>query len=163
MAMAEGNDTYRGLAVPLYGNFEIIGISTTEDIMTLTAAGGAAGDFIVCQTSAGTEAFVVEDDGKTIITAGGLTVTAGGLTVTAGDATITAGDVIISQAATGLGNYLRFTAFATTAPTTGLTLGDVFLCLDSGTVQLGVCTDTTSNTLVYLTENTSTFGRSTPS
>jgi len=128
--MAEGNDTYRGLAVPLYGNFEIIGISTTEDIMTLTAAGGATGDFIVCQTSAGTEAFVVEDDGATKITAGGLT-------VTAGDTTVTAGDVIITS-----GYYLRFGGtIPTTNPTTGITIGDIWVQKTSSELQLCVASN----------------------
>ena len=63
--MAEGDSTFEGLAVPLYGESEIQQQDTTYDILTLTsAAGNTAGDFIVCQDSDGTEPFVVEDDGR---------------------------------------------------------------------------------------------------
>ena len=142
--MAEGDDQYRGLAVPLQGNFEIRGISSSLDIMTITQAGSATGDYIVCQNSAGTEHFRVEDDGK-IVTANSATL-ATGLTITAGDAVVTAGDVQITN-----GYYLRFTSWPTTVPTTGLTLGDMFLIMKSTLVAaVGICTDSTQNTVRYL-------------
>jgi hypothetical protein len=90
--MAEGTDAFKGLGVPLNGNFEIKGISTTEDLMSLTAASGATGDYIVCQGSTGTEYFSVEDSGR----------------VVAADWPVFNGTI------------------ATTAPTTGLTSGQIF-------------------------------------
>jgi hypothetical protein len=103
--------------------------------MTLTNAATTAGDFIVCQTANGTEVFVVEDDGK-------MTIGGGGLTVTSGDVTVTAGDIVI-----GDGYYLRFSSNSVaTAPTTGLTLGDVILYAATNVYQLALCIDG-SNTL----------------
>lgn len=148
--MAEGSDTYKGLAVPLFGDFEIKQRTAATDVMTITLASGGTGDYIVCQNNSGTEEFVVA-------AGGGLTITSGGLTITAGDLTVTAGDVAITK-----GYFLRFSAFYTTAvPTTGLTLGDAFLCKASTAVQLAVCTDSTQNTLTYFTAETATFGRGT--
>ena len=153
--MTAGDDTYKGLAVPLFGNFEIKGESTTLDIMTLTQDGSGVGDFINCQTSAGTATFTVEDDGKVVGAAGmeiacllaaakALTIGTS-LDVTAGDVTVTAGDVQITK-----GYYLRFTSWPSTDPTTGLTLGDIWLQKKSGlVVQLGVCVDG-SNTARFL-------------
>ena len=141
--MAEGKDSYAGLAVPLQGNFEITGQSTSYDIMTLTQAAAGASDFIVCQTANGTEVFVVEDAGNVTIGGGGLTVTSGGLTVTAGDLEVTAGDVQVANAA---GGYLRFSSaplFAT-APTTAMTLGDFFVFTQTSIYYLGFEGDTTS-------------------
>lgn len=55
--------------------------------------------------------------------------------------------------------YLRFsTPITTTVPTTSLSKGDMFLVIKSSTPQLAVCTDA-SNTLMYFTANTSTYGR----
>jgi hypothetical protein len=62
--MAEGNDTYKGLAVPLYGQSEIIQQTLGEDIITLTGASSQTGDFLVCQSSAGAEKFVADKDGN---------------------------------------------------------------------------------------------------
>ncbi len=61
--MAEGTSTYDGLAVPLSGESEIVATTVGKDIITLTGASGHTGDFIVCQTSAGVENFVVTVDG----------------------------------------------------------------------------------------------------
>lgn len=64
--MAEGTDTYKGLAVPLFGDFEIRQRTAATDIVTLAGATSQSGDFIVCQNSSGTEKFVVEDSGKIV-------------------------------------------------------------------------------------------------
>ena len=64
--MAEGVDTLNGLGVPLLGNFEIKGRSTTLDVATITLPTGGSGDFIVCQLAAGTEIVVVEDSGRIV-------------------------------------------------------------------------------------------------
>jgi len=142
--MAEGTKTYVGLAVPLSGNFEIRSTSTTLDMMTLTGAASGTGDFLVCQTQNGTEVFSVEDAGKLTIggegitiTSGGLTVTAGGATIAAGDITVTAGDVQVAD-----GYYLRLSSNAlTTAPTTGLTIGDLFVYQKANTYRIGLALD----------------------
>jgi len=148
--MAEGSSTYKGLAVPLNGNFEIKGESTSLDIMTLTQVASGTGDFIVCQSQNGTEVFVVEDGGKVTVGGEGVTITSGGLTVTAGNATITAGDVSATAGdiIVGDGYYLRFSSNAlTTAPTTGLTLGDLFMYQAANTWSLGFCRHTGNQTV----------------
>lgn len=129
--MAKGINTYKGLAVPLSGNFEITAKSAAlEDVMTLTHAASGTGDYIVCQTANGSEVWVVEDGGKVTVGGGGATITSGGLTVTAGAATIaagaltaTAGDVVV-----GDGMTLRWSSapLLTTRATTGLTDGSFF-------------------------------------
>ena len=62
--MTAGTDSYKGLAVPLFGDFEIKQRTAATDIVTLTGATSQTGDFIVAQIAAGTEVFVVEDSGK---------------------------------------------------------------------------------------------------
>jgi hypothetical protein len=64
--MAEGKDTYLGLGVPLFGDFEMFQRTAATDHMTITGATSHTGDFIVCQGSTGTEAFVVEDSGRIV-------------------------------------------------------------------------------------------------
>lgn len=63
--MAEGTKTYKGLAVPLYGESEIQQQDSATDILTITGASAQLGDFLVCQNSSGTEQFVVDKDGNT--------------------------------------------------------------------------------------------------
>lgn len=154
--MATGTDGMRGMYVPLFGDFTIKGrAGGSTDIVTIEAVGSATGDYIVCRSSAATEAFIVEDDGKIVNTAGAeiacllaaaKAVTVGtGLTVTAGDAIVTAGDVAITN-----GYFLRFTSWPTTVPLTGLTLGDVFLLKISDTIVSVCVTVDGSNTVRYL-------------
>ena len=58
--MAEGKDSFKGLAVPLFGDFEIRQRTAATDVMTITGASSAQrGDFIVCQDSSGNEKFTV--------------------------------------------------------------------------------------------------------
>jgi hypothetical protein len=128
--MAENSNTFKGLAAPLNGGFEITGLSTTLDIMTLTQAGGGTGDSIVCQTSGGTEVFVVEDDGKMTVGGEGITITSGGLTVTAGGVTVTAGE-----------------------PTTGLTRGDSIMYQAANIWTFGYCTSNQTVVKVAFTDN----------
>ena len=45
--MAEGSDSFKGLGVPLFGDFEIKQRTAATDIMTITGASGQTGDFIV--------------------------------------------------------------------------------------------------------------------
>ena len=62
------------------------------------------------------------------------------------------------------GQYLRFSTPPTTPPTTGLTIGDMFLVLDDTTTgtQLAVCVDSANNSLRYIPFGTATFSRATP-
>lgn len=54
--MAAGVQTYKGLAVPLYGESTITQITSTTDLLTLKAASTApTGDALVIADSAGTE------------------------------------------------------------------------------------------------------------
>lgn len=73
--MAEGNETYEGLAVPLFGESEIVQQTAATDIITLTGAGSQSGDFLVCQTNTGTENLVVSSSGL-VTSAVGMTMTA---------------------------------------------------------------------------------------
>jgi hypothetical protein len=142
--MAEGSDTYKGLAVPLFGDFEIRGRTAATDIMTITAASGASGDFIVCQTVGGGEVFVVD--------------AAGAISASGGDLTVTSGDIVLGTAT----NYLRLPATITTAPITALTKGDIFLGFGNTTrPQIGICISTAANTLWYITADTSAWGATT--
>ena len=61
--MAEGNSSYKGLAVPLAGESEIKQITAANDIVTLTAITGATGDFLVAQTSGGGEVSLIDANG----------------------------------------------------------------------------------------------------
>jgi hypothetical protein len=61
--MAEGSETYMGLAVPLFGESEIVAQTAATDILTLTGAASHSGDFLVCQNSSGTELLIVNVDG----------------------------------------------------------------------------------------------------
>jgi hypothetical protein len=65
--MAEGSETYMGLAVPLFGESEIQQQTLGNDILSLTGAASQTGDFLVCQSSAGAEKFVVDKDGDLVL------------------------------------------------------------------------------------------------
>lgn len=62
--MAEGSETYMGLAVPLFGESEIEAQTAANDILTLTGATSHTGDFLVCQNSAGSELAVIDVSGN---------------------------------------------------------------------------------------------------
>ena len=64
--MTAGKDAFKGLAVPLFGDFEIKQKTAATDIVTLTGASGQTGDFIVAQIDGGTEVFSVEDSGRVV-------------------------------------------------------------------------------------------------
>ena len=71
--MAEGKQSFEGLAVPLFGESNIEAQTAANDILTLTGAGSHTGDFLVCQDSAGTELAVIDVSGN--ITGASLDVT----------------------------------------------------------------------------------------
>ena len=62
--MTEGSETYKGLAVPLFGESEIVQQSLTNDILTLTGKESSVGNFLTCQLSDGTEVVEIQDDGR---------------------------------------------------------------------------------------------------
>lgn len=74
--MAEGNTTYDGLAIPLKGEYEQTQTTVGNDMVTLTGKSGMTGDFLVCQTSAGVETFVIGASGSLSVTQQQLTVSA---------------------------------------------------------------------------------------
>lgn len=109
--MAEGNETYMGLAVPLFGESEIQAQTAANDILTLTGASSHTGDFLVCQNSSGSELAVIDVSGN--ITGASLDVT---------------GQVeAASLAVTGIGtkDYPLGAAGVTTFSVAGLTSQDV--------------------------------------
>ena len=95
--MAEGKDTYNGLAVPLFGDFEIRQRTAATDIVTLAGASSQTGDFIVAQVDGGTEVFVVEDSGK--IVSADWPVLAGTVATTIPATGLTTGQVFFYEAA----------------------------------------------------------------
>lgn len=104
--MAEGSETYMGLAVPLFGESEIQAQTAANDVLTLTGAASHTGDFIVCQNSSGTELFYVDVSGNVVSAAD---LQAASLTVT--------GIGTLDFAAANTGSY--------TFAVTGLTSNDV--------------------------------------
>ncbi len=61
--MAVGDNSYDGLAVPLFGESEIIQQTAATDILTITGASSQTGDFIACRNSTGGEVFSVSASG----------------------------------------------------------------------------------------------------
>lgn len=115
--MAEGTKTYKGLAVPLYGESEIKQVTAATDIVTLTAASGATGDFLVAQTVGGGEVFVVDQEG----------------------------DVHLRRLILGTAGT------PTTAPTTGMTKGEMFVVWATSTKPtLGMCVSTATQLVTYI-------------
>jgi hypothetical protein len=114
--MAEGNDTYFGLGVPLFGESEIKQLAGDEavDILTLTGSTGTlTGDFLVAQTGSGTEEFVVSASGG--VTAHSLTIE--GVTVLSSSLTGTQVGLVLS--ATTMVGALTITASSSGAIATG--------------------------------------------
>lgn len=102
--MAEGNENYMGLAVPLYGESEIQAQTAATDILTLTGASSHTGDFLVLQNSTGAELAYVDITGKGVFT-GGLSIS-GSISVTAGftstvSSTTQVGGLVVSVTSTG--------------------------------------------------------------
>ena len=93
--MAEGNTTFEGLAIPLSGEYEKVQQVVGDDMVTLTGKASMTGDFLVCQTSAGSEVFVVDVDGALTV-GSSITGTQQSLTVSA--TTMVAGlNIVVSS------------------------------------------------------------------
>lgn len=104
--MPEGNKTYGGLAVSLFGESEIEAQTAANDILTFTGAADQSGDFIVCQHSTATaEKVVIAYDG-TITNLGDTAVTGA---VTGASLDVTGQVEAASLAVTGIGT-LNLTA-----------------------------------------------------
>ena len=61
--MATGNLTYMGLAVPLYGEAQITGVTAANDVLTITGVSAQTGDYLVLEDSSGNEDFVIGSTG----------------------------------------------------------------------------------------------------
>jgi hypothetical protein len=131
--MATGSDTYKGLAVPLLGDFQIRQRTAATDVMTITGASSQSGDFIVCESSTGTEYFVVNSSG--VIDFQGATMTTGQLDLSGG------GELV-----------LQFEV-ATTAPSTGMTTGALFVYTAGNIAYLGVPANDGTLWKVAMTDN----------
>ena len=139
--MAPGANTYKGLAVPLYGSSEIVGNSTTLDMLTLTQRSAASGDFLVMRTAGGGEVAVFSDAGNLqLLGAGAGSAAGGGITLQ--------------------GNtFIKFSIPLTTRPTTGLDKGDLLLLFHGSVPKIGVCSSSAANTIKLIRLRTKTFGR----
>ena len=114
--MAEGTETYKGLAVPLVGESEIKQVTAATDILTLTAVTGGTGDFLVFQSAGGGELAYVNANGY----------------------------VTLQRLTLGAANGI------TTAPTTGLTKGELLVVWSSATNPvLGMCVSTATQLVQY--------------
>ena len=138
----KGSSSFKGLAVPLSGESEIKQVTAANDVLTLTRVSGGAGDMLVIQDNDGTETFVISS--------------AGAITTEHTTEQYFAGGGVIPA-----GQYLRWSAGVSSAPTTGLTKGDMFVALGGGqtAAQIGICISTAANTLRYAQAVRSTFGR----
>lgn len=134
--MATGTNKFKGLALPANGEWQQYQITAANDMATLTGVSGQTGDFLVCENSSGTELFYIDSAGQ-VVASNGISVAAG--------------------------QYINFgTGTVTTAPTTGLTKGDLFVAFKSAdNPNIGVCISTATNAIKYFAAVTSTLGRQT--
>ena len=65
--MTVGVNTYDGLAVPLFGESEIIGQTAATDILTITGASSQSGDFLTLRDTNGTELMSIESEGDVVL------------------------------------------------------------------------------------------------
>lgn len=129
--MPTGTLMFKGLGVPINGEFEIKQVTLGTDIMTIRGVGSQTGDFIVCRNSSLTEKFVVDKDGN-IVTAGT--------------------SVTFSGGATSAPALIAFGTLGTTAPSTASAAAQLFLLQDSTAVQLAATN--ASGDLVYFALST---------
>lgn len=135
--MTVGSDHWKGLAVPLFGDFEIRQNVLGNDILTITGATSQTGDFLVARIADETEMFVVSADGN--ITVPGTFEATGAQTFT-GAVTFT--DFPVLNA-----------ALLTTKPTTGFTTGEL-LFWDAPNVRwLGIASGANTTWHVAMTDN----------
>ena len=145
--MAVGSNNYKGLAVPLYGEFEQVGQTTANDQVTWTAKGGATGDLMVWRSSAGTEYMFIAANGDVEFVPAASGATGGFLRWDNSSQRLLFNQSSIVDSAKF--NLTGGTDALTTSPVQNLAPGDVFLVAAIGvtTMRLGVCT--TGNTVRY--------------
>ena len=131
--MPTGTDSWDALGVPLFGDFELKNRVDGTDNVTLTAASGDTGDFLVCRNNAEVELFVINASG--VLDLQGVTMTTGQLDLSGG------GELI-----------LELEQF-TTAPSTGLTTGQLYLYTAANVVTIGVADGAGTQWRVALTNN----------
>lgn len=154
--------TFMGLAVPLYGDSNIINQTAANDVLTLTGASAQTGDYFVAETSAGTEVFVVEDGGNVLITQQA----AADIGLKIVQASTPTADVIAVYANDGSTQRFGITKnhglrlrIRTTKPTTGLTKGEMFLLMHNTNPKIGVCSSTATQKIKMIRLKTTTLGR----
>ena len=116
--MAVGDNTFKGLAVPLSGEFEVKQATLGNDFMTMTGVASMTGDFLVLRNSDLTELCVIDCNGAFE-------------------------GVSISGSSRGV----TFTSIATTAASTGIAKGEIFVMDTSSLIQLAI--GHTANSLRY--------------
>lgn len=139
--MPEGNSTYMGLAVPIYGEAEILQKTAANDILTLTKVTASSGDYLVMQTAGGGEQFVFNDSGGLEILGAAAGSAGGGGITLAGN------------------TFIKFSVPLTTRPTTGLDKGDLMLLFHGSRPIIGVCSSSAGNTIKMIRLRSKTFGR----
>lgn len=72
--MATGTDSFGGMGMPIVGNVTLTSETAGDDVLTITGASSQTGDFMVMETSGGTERVWINADG--CIYSRGATVTA---------------------------------------------------------------------------------------
>lgn len=147
--MATGSDTWKGLGVPLFGDFELRHRTAATDHVTLTAASGASGDFLVCRTAGGGELFVVQPEGQLTVASAAtfaklVTVSSGGITLTDGTLTLTKGSTILSNG----GLTITGGDITHTSGTYTFTKGSIILTAGGLTVSAGNIDHTSGDVVV---------------
>lgn len=109
--MATGTGTYEGLAVPLYGESNITGVTAANDILTITGAGSQSGDYLVCEGSTGTEVFVVSSAGA--VTAASTLSVGGSVSLASPIAKMVLGTVALASLASNASATVALTGITT--------------------------------------------------
>jgi 5-deoxy-D-glucuronate isomerase len=65
--MTEGSKTYKGLAVPLFGESVITGQTAATDILTIVGASSQSGDHLVIKDTNGDELLTVSAQGDLVL------------------------------------------------------------------------------------------------
>lgn len=155
--MAEGTNTYQGMAVPLLpaDGFEIKQqtASSAVDIMTLTLASSGTGDPIVIQNSSGTELLVINADGDIAA-----------ITNFDDDINMTSGEhIVLNKTDQTTYSRLRLPILSTAPASASLTKGDLWLAKATTDVyRIALCISTAGAATRYgLRMHLQTIGAST--
>jgi len=157
--MATGTNTFLGKAVPLNGESNIIAETAANDIFTITGAASHTGDFLVCETSAGSEVFVVDVSGN--VTAAGTLAASGSVSLSSPIAKMVLGTVALASLASNASATVALTGITTAHVVTIFGRGDTTAPLPmvwaSDTNKLGygapsvACAATTVNYWMFTT------------